>query len=138
MDERNELRLTDEGDERIVRLLRRAYAPPGDEAYWDGLETRILSLLASHRLGIVRLQSSLWSVLERWATPGLAAAGILFFAAGLVLSRPDDEELPAAATYEEVSEPAVAEELPGAVHVVTAPLDGSSQREATFRYVLSH
>jgi hypothetical protein len=28
--------------------------------------------------------------------------------------------------------------LPGAVQVVTAPHDGSSQREATFRYVMSH
>ena len=136
MDERNDLQLRDEGDERVVRLLRRAYAPPADEAYWDGLETRILSLLASHRLGIVRLQSNLWSVLERWATPGLAAAGLLFIAAGLFLAQPHEEEIQT--TYEEVAGPVVVEELPGAVNVVTAPRDRLSQREATFRYVLSH
>lgn len=136
MDERNDLRLTDEGDERIVRLLRGAYAPPADETYWDGLETRILSLLASHRLGIVRTQSNLWSVLERWAAPGLAAAGLLFIAAGLFLAQPGDVEVQPA--YEEVTEPVVVEELPGAVNVVTAPSDRLSQREATFRYVLSH
>jgi len=136
MDEDNELRLTDEGDERIVRLLRGAYAPPADESYWEGLETRILSLLASHRLGLVRTQSSLWSVLERWATPGLAAAGLLFIAAGLFLAQPNNE--PVQTTYEEVTEPLVVEELPGAVNVVTAPRDRLSQREATFRYVLSH
>jgi hypothetical protein len=136
MDEDNELRLTDEGDERIVRLLRGAYAPPADESYWEGLETRILSLLASHRLGLVRTQSNLWSVLERWATPGLAAAGLLFIAAGLFLAQPNNE--PVQATYEEVTEPLVVEELPGAVNVVTAPRDRLSQREATFRYVLSH
>jgi len=136
MDEDNELRLTDEGDERIVRLLRGAYAPPADESYWEGLETRILSLLASHRLGLVRTQSSLWSVLERWATPGLAAAGLLFIAAGLFLAQPKNE--PAQTAYEEVTEPLVVEELPGAVNVVTAPRDRLSQREATFRYVLSH
>ena len=136
MDDRNDLRLTDEGDERITRLLRGAYAPPADEGYWDGLETRILSLLASHRLGIVRTQANLWSVLERWATPGLAAAGLLFIAAGLYLARPNDVEVQP--TYEEVTEPVVVEELPGAVNVVTAPRDRLSQREATFRYVLSH
>lgn len=137
MDERNDLRLTDERDERIGRLLRGVYAPPADEAYWNGLETRVLSLLASHRLGIVRLQSNLWSVLERWATPGLAAAGLLFIAAGLFsLTRPSDDEIQT--TYEEVSEPTLVEELPGAVNVVTAPGDRLSQREATFRYVLSH
>jgi hypothetical protein len=136
MDEDNELRLTDEGDERIVRLLRGAYAPPADESYWEGLETRILSLLASHRLGLVRTQSNLWSVLERWATPGLAAAGLLFIAAGLFLAQPNNE--PVQTTYEEVTEPPVVEELPGAVNVVTAPRDRLSQREATFRYVLSH
>lgn len=136
MKEHNDLRLTDERDERIGRLLRGVYAPPTDEAYWDGLETRVLSLLASHRLGIVRLQSNLWSVLERWATPGLAAAGLLFIAAGLFLAQPNDDEI--RTTYEDVTEPPVVEELPGAVNVVTAPHDRLSQREATFRYVLSH
>ena len=136
MDERNDLRLTDGGDERIVRLLRSAYASPADEAYWNGLETRILSLLASHRLGIVRLQSNLWSVLERWATPGLAAAGLLFIAAGLFLAQPKEDEVQT--TYEEVTGPLVVEELPGAVNVVTAPRDPLAQREATFRFVLSH
>lgn len=136
MDERQDLRLTDEGDERLVPLMRGLYAPPADAAYWDGLESRVMSLIAAHRMGIVRLQSSLWSVLEKWAAPGLAAAALLFVAAGLFLSRDDEAEL--RTTYEEVTAPAVTEELPGAVYVVTAPRDGSSQREATFRYVLSH
>ncbi|HEU4748326.1 MAG TPA: hypothetical protein VFS56_07470 [Gemmatimonadaceae bacterium] len=136
MDDRNDLRLTDPGDERLVPLMRELYAPPADEAYWDGLETRVLSLIASNRLGIVRMQSSLWSVLERWATPGLAAAGLLFIAAGLFLAQPEEDEV--RTEYEEVTEPVVVEELPGAVHVVTAPRDGLSQREAVFRYVLSH
>jgi len=40
--------------------------------------------------------------------------------------------------YEAVTESLGSDALPGAVQVVTAPRDGSSQREATFRYVLSH
>jgi hypothetical protein len=51
-------------------------------------------------------------------------------------SRQNDEDL--RTTYEAVTEPVASDVLPGAVQVVTAPLDGSSQREATFRYVLSH
>ena len=136
MDDRNDLRLTDEGDPKLTRVLRDVYAAPREQAYWDGLETRILSLIAASRLGIVQLQPNWWSVLGRWAAPGLAAAGLLFVAAGLVLSRENEAELQT--TYEETTEPPVVDVLPGAVHVVTAPNDGSSQHEATFRYVLSH
>jgi hypothetical protein len=136
MDDHTDLRLTDEADERLVPLLRELYAPPADAAYFDGLESRVLSLIASQRLGIVRLQSSLWSVLEKWAAPGMAAAALLFVAAGLFLSREQEPEVQT--TYEEVADPSETEVLPGAVYVVTAPRDGSSQREATFRYVLSH
>jgi hypothetical protein len=136
MDEHTDLRLTDEADERLVPLMRELYAPPADPAYFDGHESRVLSLIASQRLGIVRLQSSLWSVLEKWAAPGMAAAALLFVAAGLYLTREPEAELQT--TYEEVADPPETEVLPGAVYVVTAPRDGSSQREATFRYVLSH
>jgi hypothetical protein len=136
MDDRNDLRLTDEGDAKLTALLRDSYAAPAEAAYWDGLEARILSLIAAHRMGIVQLQPNWWSVLGRWAAPGLAAAALLFVVAGLVLSRENEAEL--RTTYEEVTEPAVVDVLPGAVQVVTSPRDGSSQREATFRYVLSH
>ena len=136
MDDQNELRLADEGDARLSAMLRDVYAPPADPTYWEGLETRILSLLAAHRMGIVRLQPNLWSVLGRWAAPGMAAAALLFVVAGLFWSRENDAQMQT--TYEDVSEPTVIDTLPGAVHVVTAPRDSSSQREAIFRYVLSH
>lgn len=135
MDDHNDLRLADEGDATLRSMLRSIYAPPADGAYWDGLETRVLSLIAAHRLGIVRLQPNLWNVLGRWAAPGMAAAALLFVVAGVFLSRENDAMQ---TTYEEVTEPTVVDVLPGAVAVVTAPRDGSSQREAIFRYVLSH
>ena len=136
MDDHNDLRLADEGDAQLGAMLRDVYAPPTDAGYWDGLETRVLSLIAAHRMGIVRLQPNFWSVLGRWAAPGMAAAAVLFIVAGLFWSRENEASLQT--TYEEVGEPPVLDALPGAVHVVTAPRDGSSQREATFRYVLSH
>jgi len=134
MEDRTDLRLDDEGDAKITALLRDVYAPPAEGAYWDGLETRIMSYIKSHEVASIPV--NWWSDLASWAGPGLAAAALLFVAAGLMWSRQKDEELQT--TYEAVSEPLASDVLPGAVQVVTAPYDGSSQREATFRYVLSH
>jgi hypothetical protein len=52
------------------------------------------------------------------------------------LSRQNDDDVTTG--YEAVTESVSTDVLPGAVQVVTAPRDGSSQREATFRYVMSH
>jgi hypothetical protein len=110
------------------------YAPPAEGAYWDGLETRIMAYIKAH--DVASIPVNWWSDLASWAGPGLAAAALVFVAAGLMWSRQKDEEL--RTTYEAVTEPLASDVLPGAVQVVTAPYDGSSQREATFRYVLSH
>jgi hypothetical protein len=134
MEDRTDLRLDDEGDAKITAMLRDVYAPPAEGAYWDGLETRIMSYIKAHEVASIPV--NWWSDLASWAGPGLAAAALLFLAAGLMWSRQKDEEL--RTTYEAVSEPLASDVLPGAVQVVTAPFDGSSQREATFRYVLSH
>jgi hypothetical protein len=134
MEDRTDLRLDDEGDAKITAMLRDVYAPPAEGAYWDGLETRIMSYIKAHEVASIPV--NWWSDLASWAGPGLAAAALLFVAAGLMWSRQKDEEL--RTTYEAVTEPLASDVLPGAVQVVTAPYDGSSQREATFRYVLSH
>jgi hypothetical protein len=135
MEENTDLRLTDEGDAELTGILRAAYAPPRGDAYWDLLESRIMSHIAEHRPG-AGIPVNWWSDLASWAAPGLAAAALLFVAAGMLWSRQDDEEL--RTSYEAVADPVAADILPGAVQVVTAPHDGSSQREATFRYVMSH
>jgi hypothetical protein len=134
MEDRTNLRLDDEGDAEITAMLRDVYAPPAEGAYWDALATRIMSYIKAHEVASIPV--NWWSDLASWAGPGLAAAALLFVAAGLMWSRQKDEELQT--TYEAVSEPLASDVLPGAVQVVTAPFDGSSQREATFRYVLSH
>jgi hypothetical protein len=134
MEDRTDLRLDDEGDANVTAMLRDVYAPPAEGAYWDGLETRIMSYIKAH--DVASIPVNWWSDLASWAGPGLAAAALLFVAAGLMWSRQKDEDL--RTTYEAVTEPLASDVLPGAVQVVTAPYDGSSQREATFRYVLSH
>jgi hypothetical protein len=134
MEDRTDLRPEDEGDAKLAALLRDAYAPPAAGAYWDGLEGRIMANIARHRSALIPV--NWWSDLASWTAPGLAAAALLFVAAGILWSRQEDEDL--RTTYEAVTEPVAPDVLPGAVQVVTAPRDGSSQREATFRYVMSH
>jgi len=137
MDERIDLRLDQEdngGDADITKTLREIYAPPTESAYWDGLESRILSYVKAHRDAVIPV--NWWSDLASWAGPGLAAAALLFVAAGMLWSKQGEEDL--RASYEAVTDTLAVDALPGAIQVVQAPHDGSSQREATFRYVLSH
>ena len=135
MEDSTDLRLDDEGDAKITEMLRDVYAPPAEGAYWDALEARISSYIKEHE-AVVSIPVNWWSDLASWAGPGLAAAALLFVAAGVMWSRQKTDELPT--TYEAVTGPLASDVLPGAIQVVTAPHDGSSQREATFRYVLSH
>jgi hypothetical protein len=134
MEDRTDLRPDDAGDARLAGLLRELYAPPAEGAYWHGLEGRIMANISRHRLSLIPV--NWWSDLAHWTAPGMAAAALLFVAAGILWSRQNDEEL--RTSYEAVTESVASDVLPGAVQVVTAPYDGSSQREATFRYVLSH
>ena len=136
MTDRTDLRPEGESDARITKLLRDAYAPPAGGAYWDALETRIMAYIKEHEGAVVGIPVNWWSDLAGWAAPGLAAAALVFAAAGALLARQNDEELRTG--YEAVTESAATDVLPGAVQVVTAPHDGSSQREETFRYVMSH
>jgi hypothetical protein len=134
MEDRTDLQPEDRGDAQLAGLIRDLYAPPAEGAYWNGLEGRIMASIARHRSSLIPV--NWWSDLASWTAPGLAAAALLFVAAGILWSREEDEEMRTA--YEAVTEPVESDVLPGAVQVVTAPRDGSSQREATFRYVLSH
>ena len=133
MENRTDLQPEDAGDAQLAGLLREVYAPPAEGAYWDGLEARIMAKVAEHRSSLIPV--NWWTDLATWMAPGMAAAALLFVAAGMLWSRQKDEDM--RTSYEAVTE-SEADVLPGAVQVVTAPHDGSSQREATFRYVLSH
>ena len=134
MDDQTELRPDDDGDAKIAAALRGIYAPPAEGAYWEGLHRRIMANIERHRAALIPV--NWWSDLASWTAPGLAAAALLFLAAGILWSREKDADMSIA--YEAVTESVASDVLPGAVQVVTAPHDGSSQREATFRYVMSH
>jgi|SRR5687767_3095973 len=94
--------------EKVV--VRAAYLPPIEaasaDAYWAGLERRIMSRVRAE--GAV--ESGWWAELVPWARIGLAAAGVMFAAAGLI-----NQQIVAAdkniASYESVVDSAAPEAL---------------------------
>lgn len=124
----------DQLEDKLVSAMRSIYAAPSDAAYWDSLEAEIsLRVASAPRLP---RDNSWLSVLAHWATPGLAAAALLLAVAGALWSRLDQAEL--RTTYEEFTQPMVADAMPGAAQLLDLPRDGSAQGEATLTYVLSH
>ena len=101
MEDRTDLRPDDEGDAKLAEILREVYAPPAEGAYWDGLEARIMANIAEHRSSLIPV--NWWSDLASWMAPGMAAAALLFVAAGMLWSRQKDEDM--RTTYEAVTEP---------------------------------
>ena len=72
-------------DDDVTRALRQLYAAPEGEAYWHGLEGRILARVSG--ASAAGAADSWWLSLSRWATPGLIAAAIAFAVAGMTLWR---------------------------------------------------
>lgn len=121
-------------DDNVVDAMRRVYAAPDAPGYWDSLETRIMSSIES--AASASREIGWYSVLARWAAPGLAAAALLLAVAGALWSSIDQTEL--RNTYEGFTQPMIADATPGATELLDLPRDGSSRREATLSYVLSH
>ena len=129
-----ELHSDDQLDEKTFAAMRTLYAAPADAGYWNSLESRIVARIRPDN-GALR-DHSWYGVLAHWATPGLAAAALLLAVAGAVWTRLDQAEQ--RTTYEGFTQPMIADAMPGAAQLLDAPRDGSSQREATLTYVLSH
>jgi hypothetical protein len=114
----------------VSRLLRDAYAPPDDAAYWDRLEARVMASLQQPAPAWAAVSG--WSAaFGAWARAGLAAACAAAIAAGVAAWTSRNTE--ARVAYETVLEG------PTAVPVLTdSRFINVSEREATARYVLSH
>jgi hypothetical protein len=125
----------DELDPKVLAAMRTLYAAPDGDSYWGALEARIGARIRAVGSSTGR-EVPLWSVLAQWATPGLAAAALLLAMAGALWARLDQTEL--RTTYEGFTQPMIADAMPGAAQLLDVPRDGSSQREATLTYVLSH
>ncbi len=70
-------------DPELAAALRAVYTAPADDAYWAGLETRIMSRLRSAESPL-----EWWNVLAEWRVArvaGLVAAGLMLTLAGFSL-----------------------------------------------------
>ena len=115
-------------DESLKSLIREVYAPPAGDAYWAGLEQRIMSRVATGAG-----ETSWWTVLAPYARPALVAAAAIFALASVVSQQLVDTDSQVA--YDSVIQSvtpdvvAASEELSSVAHGT----DG-----ATLSYFLSH
>jgi hypothetical protein len=116
--------------EPLRQLVRDAYAPPTNtEAYWAGLEQRIMAGIKSPRAAETRW----WTVLAPWAQAGLIAAAAIFAVTSVINRRISDSETQTA--YETALQSPTPEIDASAALLAS---DKSSARDATLDYVLSH
>ena len=109
----------------VRRTLRTMYAPPGGDAYWSGLESRIMSRVTGGA-------AEWWSFFGGWTRVGLLAAGLTALSAVSVAYRSHTEAQQLA--FEAVME------TPQSVRTAVEPsvVPGAASRDATIRYVFSH
>lgn len=117
--------------EPLRQLVRDAYAPPAveTEAYWAGLEQRIMSRVKSQGASDIRW----WSVLAPWAQAGLIAATAIFAVTSVINRRISDSETQSA--YETALQ-SPTPEVDASAAVLTS--DRATAGDATLEYVLSH
>jgi|SRR5215212_225314 len=115
-------------DESLTALIRDAYTPEGGDAYWAGLEQRIMARVASQSTSN---DTGWWSVLAPWARPALVAAAAIFAIAGVVNTQltDSDEQLAYESAFPTPDVVSASEEIIS----VERGTDG-----ATISYFLSH
>ena len=118
--------------EPLVSLIRDAYSPPvsaaGADAYWSGLEKRIMTEVSSG--------NGSWStVLAPWARTGLIAAAAVFALAGVINQQLRESESQLA--YDSVVEATTPEVLATSEELMTLQ-NGPDGDGAAVSYFLSH
>jgi hypothetical protein len=109
-------------DDRLTRELRGIYAPPGGEAFWEGLERRILARVSANE------EDLWWRQLSRWRR-GLALAGAAAaLVAGLVAQHSNRERSMAA--YREIESSRVVPVQ------VASETEREASRDVTLKYVM--
>ncbi len=109
-------------DDDLTRELRRFLAPPDGEAFWQGLERRILARVATTE------DDLWWRQLSRWSR-GLALAGAAaIVVAGIVAQRSNRER--SLAAYREIESSRVVPVQ------VASETEREASRDVTLRYVV--
>ena len=118
--------------EPLTSLVRDAYlpaAPAESDAYWAGLEQRIMA-----RVLTAGTEAGWWSVLAPWARAGLIAATAIFAVTTVINERiAQSESQYAYETVVPVSAP-----TSGISDALGAASDKTTETDATLEYVLSH
>lgn len=120
-------------NEPLVSLIRDAYSPPvkaGEaDAYWSGLEQRIMAQVAAGGEG------RWWTALAPWARLGLIAAAAVFVLAGVINQQLDSTESQFA--YDSLVEATTPEVLSTSEELMTIQT-GPDDDGAAVSYFLSH
>ncbi|MBK5188043.1 MAG: hypothetical protein JJD97_07340 [Gemmatimonadaceae bacterium] len=120
---RMEPRIGPEGrDDELTRALRKLHAPPGGEAFWEGLERRILARVTPAE------DDLWWRQLSRWRR-GLAVAGAAAILIAGVTTYHSNRERSIAA-YREIESSRVAPVQ------VASETEREASRDVTLRYVM--
>lgn len=127
----NHTKLDEPLPEKVTVAIGDMYAPPGGDAYWNALQSRIMAGIADSAAG------RWWMVVGGWARSGLVAAAAIIVATvvSALLMHARDQEMRTA--YESASQPSITQTLT----IPTGALserDGPDSRGATFRDVISH
>jgi hypothetical protein len=118
--------------EPLTALVRDAYLPTSpaeSEAYWAGLEQRIMA-----RVKTQGTESGWWSVLAPWAQAGLIAATAIFALTSVINQRISESESQYA--YESVVP--VSAPTSALSDALGSAADRTPGADATLDYVLSH
>jgi len=114
------------GDDEMTGALRGLYAAPAGHAYWNELESRIMSRVAEVELGW-------WTELDRWLKPALVAAALLVITAGVAMFRAQESDRLSA--YDELFAPTP---VPGApVEASAIQRSTAEPRDNALRFIIS-
>lgn len=109
-------------DDEMTHELRRMYAPPGGEAFWEGLERRIMA-----RVALVE-EDVWWRQLARWRRGIALAAAAAVVIAAFAMRRSDQER--SLAAYKAIEGTRIA------ALQVTSETNAEASRDVTLRYVV--
>jgi len=75
-----------DADPRVTDLLRSHYAAPQDEAYWNGLEERVMLRVGRGIVRINELRPAWWSGFGEFRTAEIRNAGLIAATIGLLVA----------------------------------------------------
>ena len=114
------------GDDELTGAMRGLYAAPAGHAYWNELESRIMSRVAEVELGW-------WTELDRWLRPALVAAAVLVITAGVAMFHAQRSDTESA--YDELFAPTP---VPGApVEASAVQRAAPEPRDNALRFIIS-